>query len=187
MSSPQDVKIVFAGPRGAGKSTAIHALSDHPPRVTEVAGTERVHGSNDVTIVALEFGQLALEDGTAVRLYGAPAQARFSFVGEILCEGSLGVVLLVDGRSATALSDLETYLDMLERLGPGQSVVVGVGRLPVDAGVELDRLAAALAARDTAVPVFGVDVRRREDVLLLVQTLLCVLELRVPDSLDDVH
>ena len=35
---------------------------------------------------------------------------------------------------------------------------------------------AALAARGIVAPVFGVDVRNREDVLLLIETLLCVLE-----------
>jgi signal recognition particle receptor subunit beta len=182
VSIAQEIKIVFAGPMGAGKTTAIRAISDQPPVSTEVANTDRRHSSKDTTSVALDFGQLALEDGTAVRLYGTPGQARFSCVWEILCKGPLGVILLVDGHSATALSDLEAYLDMLERLEPGQTFVVGVTRLPVDAVAELDRLAAALAAREMVVPVFGVDVRRREDVLLLVETLLCVLEMRATES-----
>jgi hypothetical protein len=192
VNSPQEIKIVFAGPMGAGKTTAIRAISDQPPVSTEVTHTDRnqadrKQSSKDTTTVALDFGQLALKDGTAVRLYGTPGQARFSFMWEILCKGSLGVILLVDGRSATALSDLEAYLDMLERLGPGQTFVVGVGRLPVDAGAELDRLAAAVAGREMAVPVFGVDVRRREDVLLLVETLLCILEMRASGPNNGVH
>ena len=187
MSIAQEIKIVFAGPMGAGKTTAIRALSDQPPVSTEVTNTDQRQSNKDTTTVALDFGQLALKDGTAVRLYGTPGQARFSFMWEILCKGSLGVILLVDGRSATALADLEGYLNMLQRLGPGQPFVVGVGRLPVDAGAELDRLASALAARGMAVPVFGVDVRQREDVLLLVETLLCILEMQTPESLHGVH
>ena len=65
--------------------------------------------------------------------------------------------------------------------------MIGVGRLPVDAEHELDRLASALAARDLAAPVFGVDVRNREDVLLLVEALLCILEMRTPGSIDGLH
>ena len=187
MSTAQEIKIVFAGPMGAGKTTAIRALSDHPPVSTEVTNTDRKHCGKDTTTVALDFGQLALKDGTAIRLYGTPGQERFSFMWEILCKGSLGVILLVDGRSATALTDLETYMDMLRRLDPGQPFVIGVGRLPVDAEHELDRLASALAARDLAAPVFGVDVRNREDVLLLVEALLCILEMRTPGSIDGLH
>jgi uncharacterized protein len=187
VNAAQEIKIVFAGPMGAGKTTAIRALSDHPPVCTEVANTERKQSTKETTTVALDFGQLALEDCTAVRLYGTPGQERFSFMWEILCKGSLGVILLVDGRSASALTDLEMYMDVLHRLGPAQPFVVGVGRLPVDCGRELDRLASALAARDISVPVFGVDVRNREDVLLLVETLLCILETRTPEPLDGLH
>ena len=187
MNVAREIKIVFAGPMGAGKTTAIRALSDQPPVCTEVTNTERRQSTKDTTTVALDFGQLALEDGTAVRLYGTPGQERFSFMWEILCKGSLGVILLVDGRSATALTDLEMYMDMLHRVGPAQPFVIGVGRLPVDCPQELDRLASALAARDVTVPVFGVDVRNREDVLLLVETLLCILEMRTPELLDGLH
>jgi uncharacterized protein len=187
VSSTQEIKIVFAGPMGAGKTTAIRALSDRPPVSTEVANTDRKRRAKETTTVALDFGQLALKDGTAVRLYGTPGQERFAFMWEILCKGSLGVILLVDGRSATALSDLEVYMDMLRRLGPGQAFVIGVGRLPVDSEHELDRLSAALAARDMVAPVFGVDVRNREDVLLLVDTLLCILEMRAPGAVDGLH
>jgi hypothetical protein len=95
--------------------------------------------------------------------------------------------LLIDGRSATALADLEFYMEQLQSLGPEQPCVIGVGRLPVDSVQELQRLSSALAARDIAAPVFTVDVRNREDVLLLVETLLCILEMRIPEPLDGVH
>lgn len=187
MSTVQEIKIVFAGPMGAGKTTAIRALSDQPPVSTEVTNTDRARSAKATTTVALDFGQLILRDGTAVRLYGTPGQVRFSFMWEILCKGSLGVILLLDGRSATAMTDLEVYMDALRNLGPDQPFVIGVGRLPVDSAQELDRLASALTARGIVAPVFGVDVRNREDVLLLVETLLCILEMRTPECLDGLH
>ena len=52
---------------------------------------------------------------------------------------------------------------------------VGVGLIEVD-DHRLDEYARTLSARGIVAPVFGVDVRNREDVLLLVETLLCVLE-----------
>jgi len=187
MGVAQEVKIVFAGPMGAGKTTAIRALSDQPPVSTEVTNTERTASPKKTTTVALDFGQLALTDGTAVSLYGTPGQVRFSFMWEILSKGSLGVILLIDGRSATALTDLELYLEQFQRLGSEQPLVIGVGRLPVDSGQELQRLSCAVATRAKAVPVFSVDVRNREDVLLLVETLLCILEMRVPEPVDGLH
>ena len=61
------------------------------------------------------------------------------------------------------------------RINPDQPFVVGVGRAPPD-DHRLDEYAKALSTRGIVAPVFGVDVRNREDVLLLVETLLCVLE-----------
>ena len=103
MNPDREIKIVFAGPMGAGKTTAIRSISDTPPVSTEVDNTDRAAYDKESTTVALDYGQLLLDDGTAVRLYGTPGQERFSFMWEILCSGAIGVILLIDGSSANAL------------------------------------------------------------------------------------
>lgn len=178
----QELKIVFAGPMGAGKTTAIRSISDVPPVSTEVDNTDRTAYDKESTTVALDFGQLLLEDGTAVRLYGTPGQGRFSFMWEILCSGAIGVVLLIDGSSATALADLCTYAETFHRLNPNQPLVIGVGRTADTDGRQLDEYAQVLTTRGIVAPVFNVDVRQREDVLLLIETLLCILEAQVPET-----
>jgi hypothetical protein len=55
--------------------------------------------------------------------------------------------------------------------------VVGVGRSSEPGALPLDAFAQRLESHGMNLPVFGVDVRRRDDVLLLVDTLLCLLEL----------
>ena len=175
MTNEQEIKIVFTGPMGAGKTTAIRSISDIPPVSTEVDNTDRASFDKESTTVALDYGQLLLEDGTAVRLYGTPGQERFSFMWEILCAGAIGVILLIDGSSANALRDLRTYAEAFQRINPNQPFVIGVGRMAGD-GQQLDEYAQALAARGIIAPVFDVDVRVREDVLLLIETLLCILE-----------
>lgn len=182
MSGDKELKIVFTGPMGAGKTTAIRAISDAPPVSTEVANTDQSTVAKATTTVALDYGQLLLEDGTAVSLYGTPGQERFSFMWEILCRGAIGVVLLVDGSTATALDDLRTYAETFRRLNPHQPFVIGVGRAPKDD--LLDEYAKALAISGIVAPVFGVDVRQREDVLLLIETLLCVLEAQMLEASD---
>jgi signal recognition particle receptor subunit beta len=182
MSRTDELKIVFAGPMGAGKTTAIRAISDAPPVSTEVQNTDRIACAKDATTVALDFGQLQLEDGTAVRLYGTPGQARFSFMWDILCTGALGVILLLDGSSPTASEDLQEYARTFRRVIPDHPFVVGVGRLPSSAEGELASHAEALARLGIIAPVYDVDVRKREDVLLLVDTLLCILEARIPET-----
>ena len=41
MNADRELKIVFTGPMGAGKTTAIRAISDAPPVSTEVANTDQ--------------------------------------------------------------------------------------------------------------------------------------------------
>ena len=49
-----------------------------------------------MTTVAFDFGILSADD-TVVHLYGTPGQDRFDFMWEVLCEGALGLILLVPG------------------------------------------------------------------------------------------
>jgi signal recognition particle receptor subunit beta len=99
---------------------------------------------------------------------------------EIIGRGALGVILLLDASSAKAQSDLTAFVEVFRRTTPEQAFVVGVGRLPAEHGTRLDAFSRSLANMGVVAPVFAVDVRQREDVLLLVETLLCILESRLP-------
>ena len=184
MTPSHELKIVFAGPMGAGKTTAIRAISDAPPVSTEVGNHDQKSFAKESTTVALDYGELLLENGTSLRLYGTPGQGRFSFMWEIVGRGALGVILLLDASSATALSDLMSFVDAFRRTTPDQAFVVGVGRLPEEYGAQLETFSSALVASGVVAPVFAVDVRAREDVLLLIETLLCILETRMPETDD---
>jgi signal recognition particle receptor subunit beta len=143
---------------GAGKTTAIRAISDAPPVSTEVANTDQA----------------------------TVAKATTTVMWEILCRGAIGVVLLIDGSTPTAREDLRTYAEAFRRINPHQPFVIGVGRVPGDEPV-LDEYARALAVSGIVAPVFGVDVRNREDVLLLIETLLCVLEAQTFEATNADH
>src|SRR3954468_16417345 len=75
----KDVKIVFAGPPNAGKTTAIAALSDVAPVCTDVRNTDTALAKQRTT-VGLDFGSIDLGNGQAVRLFGTPGQVRFKFL-----------------------------------------------------------------------------------------------------------
>src|SRR3990170_5315019 len=129
---------------GAGKTTAITAVSDITPVSTEMRNHDQESFAKDATTVALDLGQLSLEDGTVVRLYGTPGQERFSFMWEIAGRGAMGVILLIDGSSVNALSDLRTYATVFRRIAPDQPFIVGVGRTGPDDVELLDACAQAL-------------------------------------------
>jgi len=184
MTISQELKIVFTGPMGAGKTTAIRAISDSPPVSTEVANNDRAAHGKESTTVALDYGELTLENGIIVRLYGTPGQGRFSFMWEIVGRGALGVILLLDASSPSVASELTSFLEVFRHTTPDQAFVIGVGRLPHDGGHLLDDLTSAVVATGIVAPVFAVDVRDGEDVFLLIETLLCIRETRIPERDD---
>lgn len=170
-------KIVFTGAPGAGKTTAIAALSDTPPVLTEVRNTDARLGKERTT-VGLDFGQVDLGDGHCIRLFGTPGQLRFEFMWKIIATDALGLVILVDNAKPNPLVDFAVYLDAYNELLPTMNCAVGIGRTDECALPTADHYAEMLAARGLVFPVLPVDVRRREDVLMLVETVLFQAETR---------
>lgn len=168
-------KILFTGTMGAGKTTAIGAVSETPPVVTDVVNNDRAHGKSHTT-VGLDFGLLTLPSGDRVRLFGTPGQMRFDFLWKILSRNALGLIILADNSRADPLADLRVYLDgFADDLGT-LPCTIGVGRLNTHPNPGLDAYIDELARRNLVLPVLEVDVRRRDDVILLIDTLLAQLE-----------
>lgn len=171
-----EFKIVFTGPMGAGKTTAIAAISEIAPVMTEVANTDRVSHSKASTTVGCDFGRLTLADGSVVRLYGTPGQARYRFMWDILGRGAAGVIVLLDASQPGALVQLDVFVDAFLPHVPHGALVVGVGRTHEPNAPPTDAFAARLDARGIVTPVLSVDVRRGDDVMMLVRSLVCILE-----------
>ena len=167
-------KIVFAGPVGAGKTTAIATISDIPVVATERQASDAVSQIKRNTTVAMDYGMIKLEDGLRVHLYGSPGQERFDFMWDILGHGALGLVLMIDYSRATMLDDLRTYLDAFaEQIQRSHgAVVIGVSHVEMQPGVDLQPLRHLLNQRGLNVPVFEVDPREIRDVRQLMMALL---------------
>jgi signal recognition particle receptor subunit beta len=169
-------RIVFAGPIGAGKTTAIGALSDIPPISTEVASVEAEAVGKQTTTVAFDLGQVLLESGDLVQLYGAPGQARFDFMWPMISENAIGAVILADNRRPDTIDlTLDYVREFAPRVAAG-NCVVGVGRTDVRRTPTVDQYQDALEAAGFAIPVMEVDIRRKEHTLLLLDVLLARLE-----------
>lgn len=172
-------KIIFAGPVGAGKTTAISAVSDIMVVGTEARASDEVSQRKINTTVAMDYGILNLEGGGKVHLYGTPGQERFNFMWEILSEGAMGFVILIDSARPDPLSDLEFYLNAFRRpiTQCGDAVVIGVTRTELNSRADLlDRFNERLSALKLNIPVFEVDGRQREDVKLMLLALLTLLD-----------
>lgn len=171
-------KIIFTGPVGAGKTTAIGAISDIPVVSTEALATDEVAKRKPKTTVAMDYGVLNVGRTEKVHLYGTPGQERFSFMWEILAEGGIGLVLLIDNTRPDPLADLDFYVNAFRSfiVRSGSAVVVGVTRMEEKPRPGLYSFHTRLAAMDLNVPVFEVDARQREDVKRLLLALLAVLD-----------
>lgn len=171
-----DHKIVFTGPTGCGKTTAICTYSEIAPVMTEVKATDETRKIKDQTTVALDYGSVTLDEETKVHLYGTPGQERFDFMWEILGKGSKGIVILLDHTSQDPLKDLKFYMDQFKDYVETVPVVVGVNKFdsPCPKNLTIDDYKKAIKdfGYGENIEVFGVDVRKEEDVRMLIMTLL---------------
>ncbi len=169
-------RIVFAGPVGAGKTTAIGALSDVPRVTTEVARDGAVAAGKETTTVALDYGQVLLDSGDVVQLYGTPGQARFDFMWPIIADSALGAIILTDNSRADGIACTLEYVRAFAPCIVAGSCIVGVGRTETHRTPTLDDYADALAAAGFELPVMAIDARSREHALLLLDVRLARLE-----------
>ena len=170
-------KIIFAGPVGAGKSTAVSAASDIPPIRTEAVASDEVREQKPNTTVALDYGAMKLGDGSTIHLYGTPGQERFDFMWEILTEGGIALVLLIDNSRGDPLKQLRFYLGAFSGFIRKTAVAVGVTHMDLQASPSLADYQAELdRAGQPGVPVFEVDARSRRDVCLLIEAVLSVID-----------
>lgn len=170
-------KIIFAGPVGAGKTTAVAAASDIPPVRTDTAASDEVRDIKPRTTVALDYGAMKLGDGSTIHLYGTPGQERFDFMWEILTEGGIALLLLIDNSRGEPLKQLRFYLGAFSGFIRKTAVAVGVTHMDVPGGARLADYQAELdRAGQPGVPVFEVDARNRRDVCLLIEAVLSVID-----------
>ena len=171
-----ELKVVLTGTMGAGKTTAIHAISDVATLSTEVPLSDGATAEKSLTTVGFDHGSCRVGDDTVLKLFGTPGQARFRFMWDILGAGAFGLIVLADNRSADPVADVVGFLGVFARHVPQRRTVVGVGRSETHPRPSIDDYHAGLARAGFEVPVLSVDVRRAEDVRLLLSVLVSMVE-----------
>lgn len=174
--SERECKLIFTGSMGAGKTTAIAAVSDIAPVRTEVSNSDLASHAKATTTTGLDYGEVTLPGGQVLRLFGTPGQLRFNFMWDILAKGAMGVVVLVDNSRPDPLMDLRDYVRAFAGVIEGTRAVVGVGRCDEHPFPSLEDYHDALQDMDIHIPVVSTDVRRREQVLTLLDILFYQIE-----------
>jgi signal recognition particle receptor subunit beta len=181
----QNYKLIFTGTMGAGKTTAIAAISEIPPIRTDVDTSESQHVSKTTTTAAFDYGEVSLPQGDVLRLYGTPGQTRFSFMWNILSEGALGVIVLVDNSRPDPVQDMRDYVDAFRDVVGRSRAVIGIGRMDSHPAPDIDAYYEAIMELGLDAPILSIDVRRREDVLMMLDVLFHQVEAAEAESAID--
>jgi len=172
------VKIVVTGPFAAGKTTLIRTISEITVLSTEKDITDETRSRKNETTVAMDFGRITIDRDLVLYLFGTPGQERFDFMWEILGEGMLGYVLLVDATREDSLAEAVSILAAFRRMAH-VPFVVALNRAGGLDEAEEDRVRAVLELAPD-VPVVPCDAVDRESV----KSVLLALLYAVVDSLD---
>lgn len=119
----QTVKMVVTGPFSAGKTEFIQAISEIDVVATERKISRTEERIKDQTTVAMDFGRITVDDDLVLYLFGTPGQRRFDFMWEILSEGMLGFVVLLDSVRPETFREARSILDTFRSYAPVPYVV----------------------------------------------------------------
>lgn len=172
----QVVKIVVTGPFSAGKTQFIQSISEIDVVATERKITRPEEQVKDQTTVAMDFGRITVADDLVLYLFGTPGQRRFDFMWEILAEGMLGFVVLLDSVKPETFREARSILDTFRAYAAVPFVVAANKQDLEDAWSPEDLRIALRIPRDTKVlPCVATDRESVRQVLL--ELLFSVLEL----------
>ncbi|MGD8854842.1 MAG: ATP/GTP-binding protein [Chloroflexota bacterium] len=111
----QSVKMVITGPFAAGKTEFIRSVSEIEVVATEQKISRPAESAvKEMTTVAMDFGRITVDEELVLYLFGTPGQRRFDFMWEILSEGMLGFVVLIDSTKPETFREARRILQSFE-------------------------------------------------------------------------
>lgn len=122
------------------------------------------------------YGELDLGDKGKLLLYGLPGQARFRFMFDVVREGLLGIVVLVDAstpQGAQGLADtLATYHEEIRT----RPCILAINKNAEPPQALTDACQALLHRHGMVMPIASIDARKRDDIVYLFELLFLLLE-----------
>lgn len=174
----ETIKLVISGSMGAGKTSAITAISGIPPVSTEALTFQEDshHEEKTTTTVAMDYGELTLPDGRVLAIFGTPGQRRYDFICKILIQSALGLIILIDHTGEDPIDDLRYFLDIYDDVLDDTPCVVGITHTDSDADPSLTPYIEAMGDLAMIVPVCALDARSTEDITAVIECLMAILE-----------
>ncbi|WP_221799239.1 GTP-binding protein [Oceanobacter mangrovi] len=172
--TPVHNKILFIGPMGAGKTTAIQTLSDDMAANTEVRNSNRDMYDKATTTVAMDYGAIQLDDEQLVHLYGIPGQKHFEAVWPVIAKGAIGAILLVNASQPDWQNDMLYFLNAFPQLVTSGSLVVAINRGSDQQQLQILEL---LSQQNLCLPVLLTDPRDRGQLVMTLEILIANLEI----------
>lgn len=173
----QTVKMVITGPYASGKTEFIRSISeidvvDTSAPVSQGTVERLVKGE---TTVAMDFGRITVDDDLVLYLFGTPGQRRFDFMWEILAEGMLGFVVMVDSTKPETFREAKSILETFRAYAP-TPYVVAANKQDIPEAWPADDLRIALRIEDH-VKLLPCVAREKESVKgVLLELLYAILE-----------
>ncbi len=163
----QNVKIVVTGPFSAGKTEFIGTVSEIDVVNTERKISTTAEKIKDTTTVAMDFGRITVDDDLVLYLFGTPGQKRFDFMWEILSEGMLGFIVMVDSTRPETFREARSILETFRAYAQTPYVVAANKQDEKDAWEMEDlRIALRLAPEIKLLPCVALDRDLVKNVLL---------------------
>lgn len=171
----QAVKMVITGPFSAGKTSFIGAVSEIDVVSTERRITSAAEQIKETTTVAMDFGRITVDDDLVLYLFGTPGQRRFDFMWEILSEGMLGFVVLIDSTKPETFREAKRILETFQGYASTPFVVAANKQDHEDAW-QIDDLRIILKLDDSVKLLPCVSLQKESVKNVLLELLYSILE-----------
>ncbi len=158
----QTVKIVVTGPFNSGKTEFIRSVSEIDVVSTERKISAEAERVKESTTVAMDFGRITVDEDLVLYLFGTPGQRRFDFMWEILSEGMLGFIVMVDSTRPETFREARSILETFRAYAPTPYVVAANKQDKPDAW-DLDDMRVALRL-DPAIKLLPCVAKKKESV-----------------------